>query len=213
MKEKKLHSATQGGYHRVHFNRPLPNDNWPYHNHPANGNDPQYGYRGPKFERHIYVRKDQILFDLDAQISMVADARRGQDGTEQGTLSNGTSRYQQMFYRWIDKYVGLAMGVLSAYTLEKFKTQKFNSISTEDEIDIELLMPDYWDDTVFDQLVNAVHDYIANSVLYEYFALTLTSKDPVTNDKRSQADQSLYDVKRFANQCKPGRFTKKEYPF
>lgn len=199
-------------YRPVTFNQPLPEENWPYHGHPKNGNDRQYTYRGPKFERHVFIRKDQIFFDIDTQLAIVAKARK-QNDTDDDTLASGTSQYQTLFERWIDKHIGLAKSVMAAFVLEKFTTTKMNSISQQEEIDIELLMPEYYDDTVFQQLVNSIHDYIVNATLAEYFALTLTSKDPVTIDKNNLAQMAYIDIKRYVNAAKPGRIRKTLQPF
>lgn len=201
------------GYGPIRCNPPMPEENWPYRNHPNEGNDPQYTYKGPKFSRHIFVRRDQIFFDIDTQLSIIAASRKKPDGTEDDTFSNATTTFQQQFYRWIDRHIGIAKGTMSAFVLEKFKTTKMNSISQNEEVDIELLMPEYYDDTTFDQLVESVHSYIVNSVLHEYLIISLTSKDPVTNDKQAMAAEALHDIKKFVNAAKPGFIRKIQHPF
>lgn len=200
------------GYRPFNINPPLPEENWPYHHHPDHPNDRQFTYKAPKFERHVFIRKDQVFFDLDSQLGILSLARKKQDGTEDDSLTNATTTYRQMFYRWIDKHIGIAKGVMSAFVLDRFKTTSMNSISDKDEIDIELLMPEFWDDTVFDQLTNAVHDYVVNATLYEYFTISLTSKDPVTVDKRQLMIEALSDVKKYVNAAKPGFIHKIKSP-
>lgn len=200
------------GYKPFNINPPLPEENWPYHHHPDHPNDRQFTYKAPKFERHVFIRKDQVFFDLDSQLGILSLARKKQDGTENESLTNATTAYRQMFYRWIDKHIGIAKGVMSAFVLDRFKTTSMNSISDKDEIDIELLMPEFWDDTVFDQLTNAVHDYVVNATLYEYFTISLTSKDPVTVDKRQLMIEALSDVKKYVNAAKPGFIHKIKSP-
>lgn len=200
------------GYRPFSINPPLPEENWPYRHHPDSPNDRQFTYKAPKFERHIFIRKDQVFFDLDSQLGIISLSRKKQDGTVDDTLTNATTAYRQMFYRWIDKHIGIAKGVMSAFVLDRFKTTSMNSISDKDEIDIELLMPGFWDDTVFDQLTNAVHDYVVNATLFEYFAISLTSKDPVTVDKRQLMIEALSDVKKYVNAAKPGFIQKRKSP-
>ena len=200
------------GYKPFHINPPLPEENWPYNHHPDNPNDRQFSYKAPKFERHIFIRKDQVFFDMDSQLGIIALSRKKEDGTQDDTITNATSSYRQMFYRWIDKHIGIAKGVMSAFVLDKFKTTAMNSISEKDEIDIELIMPIFWDDTVFQQLTNAVHDYVVNATLYEYFTISLTSKDPVTVDKRQLMLEALSDVKKYVHAAKPGFVEKRKSP-
>ena len=212
----KLHDKTQGAYRPIplHGHRPpQPPDNWPYHNHPTTPHDREFGIKNPKFERHIFISRDQILFDIDSQIGMVNQSRRKEDGTEDDTRANATTTFQQEFYRWIDRYVNKAKSVMSAFVLEQFKTTKMNSISQEEEVDITLLVPEWYDDTVFDQLCDAVHDYVVNAALYEYFALTLSVKDPVTVSKKEMMDEAKGEIRQYVNASKPGSVRKPQNPF
>lgn len=203
----------RGRYRPVDLRPPKPDDNWPYRNHPHTPHDKQYGIKDPKFERHIFIGREDIFYDLDAEIGMIAEARKNPDGSEDDTLTNATTKYRPRFLRWIDKHIGIAKGKMETFVLEEFKTTKTNSIADVDEVDIELLMPEWWDDTVFDQLTQAVHDYVVNAVMEEYLVLKFTSKDPLTQDKAVLAQKSLDDVKKFSNASKPGRIRKKYKPF
>lgn len=210
----------QGRYKPIVPDHPQPDDNWPYHNHPTTPHDKEFGIKNPKFERHIFISRDQILYDIDAQISMMSKARRKDDGTEDDTFSNATSTYQQQFYRWIDKHIGIAKNKMQSFVLEKFKSTKMDSISQKEEVDIELLMPEWWDDTIFDQLVAAVHDYVVNATLYEFFSISLlvptrhgVTQDPATVVKQQQMVEGLEEIKKLANSAKPGRIRKPFKPF
>ena len=144
---------------------------------------------------------------------MMNESRRKDDGTEDDTKANATTKYQQQFFRWIDNYIGKAKSVMSAFVLEKFKTTAMNSISQKEEVDITLLFPEWYDDTVFEQLCSAVHDYVVNATLYEYFSLTLSAKDPVTATKQEQMNDALNDVRKYVNASKPGSVRKPFKPF
>lgn len=211
-----LHNKEQGHYKPITLEGsrpPLPNDNWPYHNHPTTPFDKEYGIRNPKFNRHIYISRDVVMFSVDTQIQMVAESRRKEDGSEDDRLTNATTKYQKMFYSWFDKHVGKAKSKLQSFVLEKSKTANMNTIKDKEEIDIELLMPLWWDDTVFDQLTDAVNDYLVNALLQEFFVVTLTSKDPVTLDKVTLAEAALSDIRKYANASKPGAIRKHLAPF
>lgn len=210
----------QGRYRPIVPDRPMPNDNWPYDGHPTTPRDSEFGIKNPKFEHHIFISRDQILYDLDAQIGMMSKARRKDDGTEDDAFSNATTTYQQQFYRWIDKHIGVAKNKMQTFVLEKHKTTKMNSISQVEEVDIELLMPEWWDETVFDQLTAAVHDYIVNATLYEFFSISLIvpskygmNQDPATLVKQQQMNDALEEIKKLANSSKPGRIRKPFKPF
>ena len=74
-------------------------------------------------------------------------------------------------------------------------------------------MPEWWDDTIFDQLNDAVNNYIVNAILQEYFTVSLTSKDVVTVDKAALAADALSDIRKLANASKPGSIKTHLAPF
>lgn len=203
----------QGKWRPIDFRRPEPDDNWPYRNKPQSGNDPQYGVKSPKFERHIFIRRDQIFFDIDAQLGMLSESRRKDDGTEDDTLTNATTKYQQMFYRWIDRHIGVAKIVMSAFVLERFRETAMNSIKDKDEVDITLLVPEWYDDTTFQQLCDKVHEYVVNATMSEYCIMRLTSKDPVTVDKLQLAEEAKNEIRKLVNMSKPNTISKPFKPF
>jgi len=210
-----LHNKEQGGYKPadLRHGRPKPNDNWPYHNQPTTPHDMEFGIKDPKSERHIFIGRDDIFFDIDAQVQMVADARQKPDGSIDNTLVEGVGKFRPMFYRWIDTYIGKAKTIMSAFVLEKFRETAINSIKDVDEVDITFLMPEWYDDTTWQQLCNAVHDYVVNGVLLEYFTLKLTSKDPVTTDKDTAVSFGESEIRKLCNANKAGTIHKKFKPF
>lgn len=203
----------QGKWKPIDFQRPQPDDNWPYQGQPRNGNDPQYGVKSPKFERHIFIRRDDVVFDLDSQLGMIADARKAQDGTEDDTITNATTKYQQMFYRWIDSHIGEAKTTMSAFVLEKFRTTAMNSIKDKEEVDITLLVPEWYDDTTFQQLCDKVHEYVVSATMADFCKMRFTSKDPVTVDKMQDAEFGKSEIRKLVNMSKPGTISKPFKPF
>lgn len=213
---EKLHSEKQGAYKPIPLQGerpPQPNDNWPYHGHPTTPHDKEFGIKDPKFERHIYIRRDQLMFDIDTQLAMLAKARRKADGTEDDSMTQATTTFQSMFYRWIDTQIGKAKTVMSAFVLEQYSETAMNSIKDNEEVDITLLMPSWYDDTTFQQLCDAVHNYVVNGTLREYFILTLTSKDPVTVDKNQLMVEGESEIRKLVQAAKAGRIHKKYKPF
>jgi len=210
-----LHSKEQGGYKPIDLyqGRPKPNDNWPYHNHPTTPHDREFGVKDPKFERHIFIGRDDLFFDINSQVQMVAEARPKQDGSIDNTLVEGVEKFRSMFYRWIDTYIGKAKTIMSAFVLEKFREIAINSIKDVDEVDITMLMPEWYDDTTWQQLCNEVHSYVVNATLFEYFKLKLTSKDPVTVDKNEAMMFGESEIRKLCNANKAGTIHKKFKPF
>lgn len=88
-----------------------------------------------------------------------------------------------------------------------------NALKEWDEKEMWLRMPDYWDDARLDELVQAIHHYISTGALYEYFLLTLTSKDPLTVDKATQLEDDELEILDAANASKPGGMIHTLKPF
>ena len=131
----------------------------------------------------ITVLRDQIMYDIEAQLGLMSRSRRTTNGAQDNTLTD-TEAYRPMFDRWIDKYLSLAKGRMEAFVLEGFSKGKTVGIDTGNFIEIRLAMPPYWDETMLTPLANAVHQYIASGVAYEYLATTLTTKDAATSARR-----------------------------
>lgn len=165
-------------------------------------------------EKHIYLLKDQILYDIDAQSLIVMRARRDAakvDNTIIGT--DEADRLRPLLHRWIDKYADRARMALAPYAKNADGVASMNFINEWKEMDIELNMPEYWNESVYPMLVNAIHDYIVNGTLYDYFSLTLTANDPVTLTKKTEMEESLEKVKQYANTVIPGQVRKPLQPF
>lgn len=165
-------------------------------------------------EKHIYLLKDQILYDIDAQTLIVMRARR--DATKADNTNIGTDeadRLRPLLHRWIDKYTDYVRTALSPYARNAQSVGSMNDIKMWKERDIELQMPDYWNESVYPMLVNAVHDYIVNGTLYDYFSLNLSINDPVTIAKREAMDEALLKIKQYANTVMPGQVRKPLQPF
>lgn len=144
--------------------------------------------------KHIFIQADQLFYDVDAVTGLIDRAsRKIQGSTEVATSESDT--YRPMFYRWFDKYIAKAEECMSAFVLKSEGVNRLNALKEWKEREITLLMPDYWDATVYDSLVQAIHQYVVSGALYEYLSITLSSKDPRTIDKREQIDE-YYDLMR-----------------
>lgn len=170
----------------------------------------EYGF----VDKHIFIYANQLWYDIDATTSLLGRARRNMkdvQGEEVPTSEN--DRERPLFFRWFDKYVKKVEGILSAYLMKPEGKVRDNTLNEWEEKEIWLRMPDYWDDTRYDSLVQAIHNYISTGALLEYLLLTLTSKDPVTQDKASQLDDVELEIIGAANAVKAGSVHKSLKPF
>lgn len=172
-----------------------------------------HGPGGPRFEKHIFIRQANIFFSIDSTLSMLAKARRNPDGTENGMFARATTEYRPMFLEWIETHIGEAKEKMATFVLEHFHEGTMNDIKDKEETDIMLMVPEWYDDTTFDQLKNAVHNYIVDATLCDYFSITLTPKDPVFMAKEKSRDNFLAGIKKLANASKPGAIKKHLCPF
>lgn len=189
---------------------------WPYPRHPNGPNDPLFGGH-PYFERHIYLYRSQLMFDIESEIGVMARVRRGMtqsaDMGSDDSLNSIVDNYRPLLSRWIDKYVNLAKGRMAAMILEPHKQSGSNALKDAEEIDIELQVPDFWDDTCFQPLVQSVHDYVVNGAVYELLLLMLPPKENIVNVKGNDVEMSYGDIKRYVCAVKPGWVKKPLQPF
>lgn len=171
---------------------------------------PRYGV----VTKHIFILASQLFYDIDAETGLLSRARKNEQGGQDTSLATSEAdTYRPMFFRWFDKYVRKAEGRMQAFLAKPVGVARMNDLREWEEKEIVLLMPDYWDDTCYDELVNAIHQYIVKGALFEYYKITLTSKDPVTVDTLAQADESYEDIKRCVCSTKPGSVKKTLKPF
>lgn len=165
-------------------------------------------------DRRIFIYADQLWYDIDAVTNIVGRARRGnQTNQEEYIPTSENDQERPMFLRWFDKYISGAESILAAYIIKPEGIVRDNTLKDWLEKEIWLRMPDYWDDTRYVALVKAIHDYVVTGALFEYFSLTLTSKDPVTLDKASQMEDAELAILDAANATKPSSMVKNLKPF
>lgn len=203
------HRPTFNALHPTHLDRergwkPEPNPFLPKPPRPA------HSFK----DKHIFIYANQLWYDIDATTSMLARSRRQIKDPQGETIPTSENDQERpLFYRWFDKYLKKAEGMLKAYLMKPSGVTRDNALKEWEEKDIWLRMPDYWDDTRYDSLAKAIHDYVVTGALLEYFMLTLSSKDPLTVDKSSQLTDAELDIISAANATKPGSVRKPLKPF
>lgn len=170
-------------------------------------------HRAPNKNKIIFLRKDQILGDIDTSLELVSLTHIQENGMVQNVFEKPLERFKNLWDRWIDKYVDNCKQRMQAYVVVPMKKGTMNARRDWEEQEIHLTFPWYWDETTFDALSGAVHDYIVNSVLAEFFAMTITSKDPITVDKQTLAQAAYDNIKHYCVTTLPGTMRKKLHPF
>lgn len=162
--------------------------------------------------KHIYIQADQLLFDVDSVTSLIDKATRKTQEETEVTTSEADS-HRPMFYRWFDQYIASVERILSAYVAKPEGVARMNGLKEWQEKEIILVMPDYWDATVYDALVQAIHKYVVDGALFEYFSITLSSKDPRTVDRKQNLVDGETVIKELSSRVLPGTIRKHLNPF
>ena len=166
------------------------------------------------YSKHIFIYANQLWYDIDAATNMVGRARRGNQTNQEDIIpTSENDKERPLFYRWFDKYLKKAEGILSAYVMKPQGVVRDNALREGDEKEIWLNMPDYWDDTRYDELVKHIHSCIVAGALYEYFLLTLTSKDPLTVSKQDEMNDEELEILDAASASKAGMLVHTLKPF
>ena len=162
--------------------------------------------------KHIYIQADQLLFDVDSVTSLIDKATRKTQEETEVTTSEADS-HRPMFYRWFDQYIASVERILSAYVAKPEGVARMNGLKEWSEKEIMLVMPDYWDATVYDALVQAIHRYVVDGALYEYFSITLSSQDPRTVDRKQNISDGETEIRGLSCRVVPGTVRKHLNPF
>lgn len=158
--------------------------------------------------RHLFIYKNQLMYDITAQVGIITNARRSEQGVQANAHEDMLDQYKGMFDRWIDKYVDKVKERLIIAIVDRHQYASGNEMKDWAEKEFLLDMPDWWDDMAWEPLVSSVHDYIVNSVLTEYFKLIYTSKDPITVDKYEDAGNAWDKIKVHLTAHKQGTIRK-----
>ena len=162
--------------------------------------------------KHIFLQADQLLYDVDSITGMIdRTARIAHNDTEVATSESDT--YRPILFRWFDKYIASVENCLSAFVLKPEGVTRLNDLKEWDEREISLLMPDYWDATVYDYLVQAIHQYVVDGALYEYMSLVLSSRDLRTIDRKQSLEEGLTSIRALSCRVIPGTVHKHLSPF
>lgn len=165
-------------------------------------------------DKHIFIYANQLWYDIDATTNMVGRARRNNQTAQEDVVPTSENDEERpLFYRWFDKYFAKVETILTAYVMKPTGNVRDNAIKQWEEKELWLHMPDSWDETRYDALVQAIHDYISSGALYEYFSIMLTSKDPLTVDKYGQVEEAEQSIIDLANTVKPGSLPHMLKPF
>lgn len=165
-------------------------------------------------DKHIFIYSDQLFYLVDATTNLLSKARRNVQGSDSETLSTSENDGERpLFLHWFDKYLKNVETILTAYVMKPKKLTRDNVLKEWREKELWLKMPDYWDDTCFDGLVQAINRYISDGALLEYFKIRLSSKDPLTVDKTTDLADDELEIISLANMVKPGTIHKIPKPF
>ena len=165
-------------------------------------------------DKHIFIYANQLWYDIDSTTNMLGRARRGnQTNQEEIIPTSENDQERPLFYRWFDKYLKNVEGTLSSYVMKPRGVVRDNALKEWEEKELWLRMPDSWDDARYEGLVQAIHSYISTGALYEYFEITLTSKDQLTVDKAQQLEDEELEIIDAANATKPGSLIHSPKPF
>lgn len=162
--------------------------------------------------KHIFLQADQLFYDVDAMTGMIDKAARSAHNDAEVATSESDT-YRPMFFRWFDKYIASVEHCLSAFVLKPEGVTRLNDLKEWDEREISLLMPDYWDATVYDSLVKAIHQYVVDGTLYEYMSLVLSSRDPRTIDRKQSLEEGITNIRALSCRVIPGTVHKHLKPF
>jgi len=160
----------------------------------------------------IVIQKSQIMYDIEAELGIVAKMRRNEVGADSRLGIDVADGYRPIIARWINFWANRAKDKMRSYLVEIEQDNGTDGIRDWTYFIIKLSMPDYWDCRVWDTLVDAVHEFIVRHVLAQYYELTLTAQDPLTVSTQKRAEDADNDIKHCISAMLPQSIKKPFYP-
>ena len=161
---------------------------------------------------HIYIMRAQVIYDIEAQLSIITKSRRNEAQSQDNNIEN-IDAVRPLIDRWFGKYLSLVKRKLASVLKEERILSTSNNIKDKEEIDLVLSIGDRWNSNALEPLSNAVHDFIVNGCIYEYLLLYLTPNDPVTATKEQQKELAFEEIHNALCSYKPGKLRKGMHPF
>lgn len=206
MSKRHCHSS----FPALHPEIPIRNRGWHPEPNPFAPKPPRRAYGHTV--KHIFIQSDQLFYDVDAVTGLIArNSRQSPNGED--IVTSDSDSYRPMFFRWFDKYIAGVESILSAFVLKPEGVARLNVLKEWNEREITLLMPDYWDATVYDSLVQSIHQYIVDGALYQYLSLSLSSRDARTIDRKESLADDETSIRALSCRVIPGSIHKHLSPF
>ena len=161
----------------------------------------------------INILRSQVLADVEGELSVVTIARRDKKTGLQDNNIERTEAIQPLLSRWFDKYMAGAKGAMAGALCERDSRNAANMVQDEDCRTITIRMGSWWNKAMFKPLANAVHDYVANGLMYEYLLLYFTTNDPLTQEKKQQTEDAYAAIRRCLTAYIAGKVRKGMHPF
>lgn len=161
---------------------------------------------------HIYIMRSQVIYDIEAQLSIMTKARRNENQQQDNNIENIDS-VRPLIDRWFSKYLALAKRKLASVLVDDKLPSNSNNIKDKEEIDLTLAIGEWWNNNALDPLTEAVHDLLVNGCIYEYLLIYLSPNDPVTVAKEQQKETALEEIHNALLSYHPSKIRKAMHPF
>lgn len=149
----------------------------------------------------LHIFKSEIVHDIDFDTLFLQKVRSvGKVDLVDGHIFSSDEKNSYRISRWIEKYYNKVIGILSAYVVTGVESSSDNALPEWEERVVLLNLPENWPSARLQQLNDVVHDYILNSVEYEFFCVSLGQNDPETQSKKNIADDSEDSVSVIINE-------------
>ncbi len=120
----------------------------------------------------ILLKKSEIDYDIAMSTHVVMNRELAAGATEEQGFNYANTQdetgEENLITRWVEKAVSELAGGMARY-LEDYTFESTNDLVAFSEVVFKLDMPDNFDKTLTHPLRNAMHDYVVNRTIYDWF--------------------------------------------
>lgn len=151
--------------------------------------------------RNVLLYKEELLNEIHTEMLKLSRAKTNERGVADINLQTDELYDESLLTRYINRHIGRVCGRINAYLYELSNDFDDDHMERVPVYKFKLVMPDKWDDRLFEQLAEEMHAYVVNASITEWLKSYLPDMASVYG---SQAESAWDNIKHIVSVRKGG---------
>ena len=159
--------------------------------------------------RNVLLYKEELLNEIHTEMLKLSRAKTNERGVADINLQTDELYDESLLTRYINRHIGRVCSRINAYLYELSNDFDDDHMERVPVYKFKLVMPDKWDDRLFEQLAEEMHAYVVNASITEWLKSYLPDMASVYG---SQAESAWDNIKHIVS-VRRGGLRKPLQPF